>query len=131
MYDWLRETAPKYSGQEPNQAMFVLVGDLIRDAMVPPGQSAALYRAVARIPGVRVVKNAVDGAGRHGVGIARQDPGNPTMEEWIFDAKTHAFLGEREVATGDLPKAGIKKGMVLGSASVLRRDVVDSAGQRP
>lgn len=131
MYDWLRKTAPENSGQETNQAMFVLVGDLIRDAIVPPEQSAALYRAVARIPGVNVVKDAVDGAGRHGVAIARNDPDNPTRDEWIFDAKTHEFLGEREVTIGDLPKAGIKKGQVLSSTVVLRRAVVDQPGQRP
>ncbi|UXY29129.1 hypothetical protein [Streptomyces sp. HUAS TT20] len=45
--------------------------------------------------------------------------------------KTHEFLGEREVATADLPKSGIKKGDVLGNTSVLRRAIVDKAGQRP
>lgn len=38
---------------------------------------------------------------------------------------------EREVATADSPKSGIKKGDVLGNASVLRRAIVDKAGQRP
>ncbi|MGP4084195.1 CU044_5270 family protein, partial [Streptomyces sp. KR55] len=42
MYDWLRRVAPEYSGQETNQAMFVLVGDLVQSAIVPPEQRAAL-----------------------------------------------------------------------------------------
>ncbi|GGZ15426.1 CU044_5270 family protein [Streptomyces poonensis] len=129
MYDWLRETAPKYSGQETNQAMFVLVNDLIRDAIVPPEQSAALYRAVARIPGVTVVENAVDAAGRKGVAITRDDPDNPTRDEWIFDKETHEFLGERSVATEDY--SDVKEGTVTSNTAVLHRAVVDEAGQRP
>ncbi|MET7696989.1 CU044_5270 family protein [Streptomyces sp. NPDC005485] len=130
MYDWLHETAPKQSGQETDQAMFVLVGDLIRDAVVPPGQSAALYRAVARIPGVTVIDDVVDAAGRHGVAIARKDPDNPSRDEWIFDRKTHEFLGERTVATSDW-SGGVKKGDVTSNTAVLDRAVVDKRGQRP
>lgn len=129
MYEWLREVAPEHSGQETHQAMFVLVGDLIRDAIVPPEQGAALYRAVARIPGVKVVRDVVDAAGRRGVAITRDDPDNPTRDEWIFDAKTYEFLGERSVATEDY--ADIKKGQVTGNMAILDRAVVDRAGQRP
>lgn len=129
MYDYLAKTAPKYSGQEKYQAMFVLVGDLLHDSIVPPEQSAALFRAVARIPGVTAVKGVKDAAGRSGVAIGRDDPDNPTRDEWIFDAKTYEFLGEREVATKD--NAGVKKGTVTADTAVLRRAIVDKAGQRP
>ncbi|MFE6287940.1 CU044_5270 family protein [Streptomyces sp. NPDC057877] len=129
MYDWLHRTAPEHSGQETNQAMFVLAADLIRGAIVPPEQSAALYRAVARIPGVTVVEDAVDAAGRKGVAIARQDPDNPTRDEWIFDKETFEFLGERSVATDDY--SDVKEGTVTSNTAVLRRAVVDKAGVRP
>ncbi|MFD4873525.1 CU044_5270 family protein [Streptomyces sp. NPDC058420] len=129
MYAYLTRTAPKYSGQEKNQAMFVLVGDLLRDAIVPPKQSAALFRAVARIPGVTAVEGVKDATGRPGVAIGRTDPDNPLRDEWIFDAKTYEFLGEREVATKD--NAGVKKGTVTANTAVLRRAVVDKAGERP
>ncbi|MEV5173665.1 hypothetical protein AB0L10_21835 [Streptomyces flaveolus] len=76
-----------------------------------------------------VVPDAVDAAGRHGVAIARKDPDNPTRDEWIFDRRTHEFLGERSVATEDYP--GVKKGQVTSDTAVLRRAVVDRAGQRP
>jgi len=130
MYDWLRETAPKYSGQETDQAMFVRAGDLIRNTIVPPEVNAALFRAVARIPGVTVIDNAVDAAGRSGIAIARKDPDNPSRDEWIFDKKTHEFLGEREVATSDW-SGGVKKGDVTSNTAILDRAVVDKAGQRP
>ncbi|TXS50489.1 hypothetical protein EAO75_12155 [Streptomyces sp. uw30] len=129
MYEWLERVGPGNSGQELHQAMFVLVGDLIRDALVPPEQAAALFRAVARIPGVKVVENVVDAAGRRGVAITRDDPDNPTRDEWIFDAKTHEFLGERSVATDDY--SDIKKGQVTGNTAILDRAIVDRAGQRP
>ncbi|CAL9477907.1 CU044_5270 family protein [Streptomyces sp. Tu 3180] len=129
MYEWLRSTASKYSGQETEQAMFVLVADLVRDALVPPEQSAALYRAVARIPGVTLVENAVDAVGRKGVAITREDPDNPTRDEWIFDRRTFEFLGERSVAVED--HADVEKGTVTSNTAVLRRAVVDEAGRRP
>jgi hypothetical protein len=129
MYDYLATTAPKYGGDDKNQAMFVLVGDLLRDSIVPPKQSAALFRAVARIPGVTTVEGVKDATGRPGVAIARTDPDNPLRDEWIFDAKTYEFLGEREVATKD--NAGVKKGTVTSNTAVLRRAIVGKAGERP
>ncbi|MCX4811758.1 hypothetical protein OG601_14180 [Streptomyces sp. NBC_01239] len=86
-------------------------------------------RAVARIPGVTTVEGVKDAAGRPGVAIARTDPDNPLRDEWIFDAKTYEFLGEREVASKD--NAGVKKGTVTANTAVLRRAVVDKAGERP
>jgi hypothetical protein len=129
MYRYLYETAPKYSGQERYQAMFVLAADLLRQSIMPAEQSAALFRAVARIPGVTMIENATDAAGRHGVAIARKDPDNPSRDEWIFDKETHEFLGERSVATDDI--ADVEEGTVISDTAVLRRAVVDRAGQRP
>ncbi|MFI8193038.1 CU044_5270 family protein [Streptomyces sp. NPDC085946] len=129
MYDWLREVAPRYSGQDTDQAVFVLAGDLIQSAIVPPEQGAALYRAVARVPGVTVVEGAVDAVGRRGVAITRQDPDNPTRDEWVFDPETYEFLGERSVATDDYEN--VTEGTVTSSTAVLRRAVVDEPGRRP
>ncbi|MGJ5890379.1 CU044_5270 family protein [Streptomyces niveiscabiei] len=129
MWDYLYETAPKYSEQDTYQAMFVLAGDLLVNSVMPPEQGAALFRAVARIPGVTLTGDAVDAAGRPGAGVSRQDPDNPTRDEWIFDLRTHAFLGERSVATSD--HSDVKKGTVTSNTAVLRRAIVDRAGQRP
>ncbi|MFF6982651.1 CU044_5270 family protein [Streptomyces sp. NPDC008343] len=128
MYDWQAEVGPAHSGQETHQAMFTLVGDLIRDAIMPPEQGAALFRAVARIPGVKVVENVVDAAGRRGGAITRDDPDSPTRDEWFFDAKTFEFLGEHSAATEDY--SNINKGRT-GNKAILERAVVDRAGQRP
>ncbi|MGW6402004.1 CU044_5270 family protein [Streptomyces sp. NPDC055134] len=118
----LRGTAPEHSGQRADQAMLVLVGDLIRDALVLPEVGAALYRAAARIPGVTVVKGVKDAAGRPGIAVARKDPDNPSRDEWIFDVKTHEFLGERTVAT-EAWSGGVKKGQVTSNTAVVDRGV--------
>ncbi|GAA3298451.1 hypothetical protein GCM10020295_33980 [Streptomyces cinereospinus] len=74
MYAWLSSVSSGGSSKE--DATFVLVGDLARESLMPPAQAAALYRAAARIPGVFVVEDAVDAAGRHGVAVARIEGGS-------------------------------------------------------
>ena len=67
----------------------------------PPRLVAALYRAAAFIPGVRIVPNTVDAAGRPGIGVtlsSRPGPGRPrptraTRIDWIFDRQSYRFLG--------------------------------------
>lgn len=123
MRDWLYETsADQVEEERPDKdyAAFVLFGDLIRESLMPPKVSAALYRAAATIPGVEVVRNVKDSVGREGIAVTRQSGG--VREEQIFDAKTYTYLGEREVD---------ENGEVTGMSAVLERTVVDKAGQRP
>ncbi|GGX02922.1 CU044_5270 family protein [Streptomyces chryseus] len=126
MLDWLHRTSE--GGKSEDQNTFVLVGDLIHESLMPPEVSAALYRAAAKIPGVVVVPDAVDAAGRHGVAVAREDDG--ILEQLIFDKETKAFLGEREVVVEDT-RGGLKKGDLAGTSAVLERSVVDEAGRTP
>ncbi|MGW5481727.1 hypothetical protein [Streptomyces sp. NPDC004008] len=101
-------------------AAFVLFGDLIRESLMAPEVSAALYRAAATIPGVRVVHDVEDSAGRKGVAVTRatgRESGQP-----IFDPRTCTFLGGRQVDA---------KGQVRGASAVLPRTVADRAGARP
>jgi hypothetical protein len=126
MLKWLHRVSG--GGESEDQNTFVQVGDLLFETLMPPAQSAALYRAAARIPGVVVVPDAVDAAGRHGVAVARVNDGE--REELIFDKETKQFLGERIVAVEDLPD-GQKKGELTGSSAILERAVVDKPGQRP
>lgn len=128
MYRWLRKAGANY-GENLNQAVFVLVGDLLFDSLMPADVTAALFRAAARIPGVVVVDEAVDAAGRHGVAIARVDANNHTRDEWIFDRKTGEYRGRRSVLLRD--SQGVEAGTVTSTAAVLRRGVVDRVGQRP
>ncbi|MFJ1811730.1 MULTISPECIES: hypothetical protein [unclassified Streptomyces] len=53
----------------------------------------------------------------------------PLRVEWVLDAKTYAFLGQRLTLTEDF--GSLKKGAVLRDNAALRRAVVDKAGERP
>ena len=114
-------------GQGPDQQAFVTIGDLLREQLAPPKVSAALYKAAAGIPGVTVVEDAVDAAGRHGVAVARVHNGERT--EWIFDRNTLEFLGERGVMVEDRPWA--KSGQVTATTAVLSRGITDKTGEAP
>ncbi|MFE9680799.1 CU044_5270 family protein [Streptomyces sp. NPDC006285] len=126
MLRWLHRVSD--GGKSHDQNVFVHVAELLIESLMPPAQSAALYRAAARIPGVAVIPDAVDAAGRHGVAVARVDSGE--RQELIFDKKTKQFLGERLVAVADL-SGGQKRGEVTGTSAILQRAVVDKPGQRP
>ncbi|MEU5216678.1 CU044_5270 family protein [Streptomyces sp. NPDC020807] len=114
-------------GNGPDQQAFVTIGDLLREQIAPPKVSAALYKAAAKIPGVTVVEDSVDAAGRHGVAVARVHAGERT--EWIFDKKSLEFLGERGVMVENT--AWAKKGQVTATTAVLGRGIADEAGEAP
>ncbi|MFF8916460.1 CU044_5270 family protein [Streptomyces sp. NPDC015032] len=114
-------------GQDPDQRAFTAIGDLLAETWAPPRVSAALYRAAAKIPGVTVVHESSDAAGRQGVAVARTAQGQQT--QWVFDRTTYEFLGERTVLTeaGDAGPAGT----VLGTSAILTRAAVDRPGETP
>ncbi|MFF4650517.1 CU044_5270 family protein [Streptomyces sp. NPDC001380] len=111
----------------PDQEAFTTIGDLLRGTAVPPGTGAALYRAAARIPGVAVVPDAVDAAGRHGTAVVRDHGGERT--EWIFDRGSLRLLGEREVLLRDGPWGSA--GTAVTSTAVLGQGIADRPGELP
>ncbi|MEQ7008258.1 CU044_5270 family protein [Actinopolymorpha sp. B17G11] len=88
----------------------------------PPDLQAALFRALARIPGVQVTVDGEDPAGRAAVTIRYQPspkvPGhNFEGYEFFVDPETYGYLGERgQDGSGSA---------LLGSA------LTDQAGERP
>ncbi|MFI9150147.1 CU044_5270 family protein [Streptomyces sp. NPDC053367] len=120
-------------GNSPDQEAFTTIGDLLGESYPPAGLYPALFKAAAKIPGVVVVNDAVDAVGRHGVAVARLDETSGQREEWIFDRKTHVFLGERTVqvkrVSGEEPV--IEPGTVMYTSAVLRRAIVDGLRQTP
>ncbi|MGW7361911.1 CU044_5270 family protein [Streptomyces sp. NPDC054841] len=123
----------KGHGNSPDQQAFTTIGDLVRESYPPAQLHSALFKAAAKIPGVVVVQDAVDAVGRHGVAVARLDETSGQREEWIFDRKSHVFLGERTVQvrqnTGE--DALLKPGTVISTTAVLNRAVVDGIKQTP
>jgi hypothetical protein len=127
--------ATKGAGQSPDQEAFTTIGDALREAIAPPDISAALYRAAALIPGVRVVPHVTDILGRSGIGVlfARKviqspAPGVPYRETydpngpiWIFHPRSLLWMGEND---------GSLHGKAMGEV-VLKRAIVDRPGQLP
>ncbi|MFI1566955.1 CU044_5270 family protein [Streptomyces sp. NPDC020490] len=120
-------------GNSPDQEAFTTIGDLLGESYPPADLYPALFKAAAKIPGVVVVRDAVDAAGRHGVAVARLDETSGQREEWIFDPKTHVFLGERtvQVRQGTGADALIKPGTVMFTSAIITRSVVDDIKQTP
>jgi hypothetical protein len=88
----------------------------------PPDLQAALFRALARIPGAQVTVDGEDPAGRAAVTVTYQ-PSTPTpgrtFEGYAFflDPETYAYLGER--------------GQDGGGSALLESALTDRAGERP
>ncbi|MDX3620014.1 CU044_5270 family protein, partial [Streptomyces europaeiscabiei] len=118
-----------FEGQERSQAVFDKIGELLKASVMPPETAAALYGAAARIPGVTRIEDAVDPAGRRGVGIRRVDGRSAWAIEWIFDRDSLTYLGERSYLTADGPMGD--KGTILSETAVLKRAVVDEYRERP
>ncbi|MGC4772615.1 CU044_5270 family protein [Micromonospora sp. DT44] len=122
-----RERDGRGRGNSRDGAAFTAIGDILRESLVPPRTTAALYQAAARIPGVEVVRGVTDAAGRRGVAVAYTE--RSRRDEWIFDEQTYEYLGERSylvAATADGPV-----GTVLTTTAVVQRALVSNLGQRP
>lgn len=74
---------------------FVHVGDFLRESDASPALRAAIYRAAATIPGVKLLGPTRDHLGRSGVGIGFE--GHDTISELILDPNTSALLAEQTV----------------------------------
>ncbi|WP_169514721.1 CU044_5270 family protein [Actinomadura atramentaria] len=102
------------------------IGGMLTEAYMPVAQRRALFRAAAAVPGVRTVGRAVDAAGRTGVAVSLDDPGLGQRDEYIFDAETYAYLGQRSVVI-DAARAGTPVGTVVASTAQLSVRVADRA----
>jgi len=136
--------APIPVGDTVQDRAFMLIDGMLQTVM-PPDVRAALYRALAKIPGVTVVQGATDAAGRRGVALARaaaiEGPGSSgwLRLEIILDPNSYRYLGARHVVTRNhlIPNVGgprgtrFRTGQVLVSRAQLALAVVDAPCQRP
>lgn len=74
---------------------FVHVGDFLRETDARPALRAALYRAAALIPGVRLLGTVRDHLGRGGLGVASRN------HELIFNPRTAALMAEQTIGDPD------------------------------
>jgi hypothetical protein len=130
MRAWLYAVGPG-TRQPENQteadfAAWDKMGETLREKYVAPLAKAAMFEAAATIPGTTMVKGA-DLAGRKGIAVSRSD--RTVRFDYVFDAKTYEFLGERVVVVGKLPP--YPKGVVSRWTAQLKVAIVDRAGQLP
>jgi hypothetical protein len=78
------------AGNGDDSELFVIVGDLLRESPAPPVLRKALWEVAARVPGVRLVGEVTDGAGRAGVAVERQG------QRYVLDPDTGKLLEETE-----------------------------------
>jgi hypothetical protein len=132
-------------GDTVQDRAFMLIDGMLQTLM-PAEVRAALYQALAKIPGVTVAQGATDAAGRRGVAFARAAAiEGPGSSDWlrleiILDSHAYRYLGARHVVTRDhfipdMPSGSkgtrFHKGQVLVSRAQLALAVVDAPCQRP
>lgn len=118
---------PLVDGPPGEAETFTLVGDMLRNTYLPPAFRAALYRVAAELPKVELRGKVKDPVGRTGIGVAFTK--GSVTHELIFDPKTSALLGEREVAARRIPELHVPAGTETGSTAYLDSKVVDSLGR--
>jgi hypothetical protein len=113
---------------------FGLIAGMLTNLLPPPELQAALFQAMAKIPGVTVVQDTVDAAGRRGMALALVS--DKIRFEVILEKGTYRYLGLANIVTSDhTDDAGIpipmRKGQVLYRTARLTLALVDGPNQRP
>jgi hypothetical protein len=103
-----------------------LLGELLKNPVLPQGLRPAAYEALALVPGVRTIPGVKDSAGRPGVGIAHTGRGSHESRYLIFDPASYEFLGFRDER---ISASGKKKYTQLSHVVVW--GIVDRVRQRP
>jgi hypothetical protein len=115
-----------------------------------PALRAAVFGALAELPGIELNRDASDLVGRSGYALSYEKPQSSNSEyqlsgirvEYIFDPETSAILGRREVVADPATvfpseyqnlfpwEAGIPAGTVRREVAYLQSGIVDSTRER-
>jgi hypothetical protein len=137
MLRYLYRPGDNYPGYSDDAKAFDRAGRVIEASMSMPAVQAAVFRAVAQIPGVTVAPGVVDAAGRRGIAVTRTAEGVGLGFQLIFDPKTDKYLGSNVTVIDpvkffvDLDVRGFKPGDITSQTAILRVAIVDKAGQLP
>ncbi|MFD0691801.1 CU044_5270 family protein [Actinomadura fibrosa] len=132
MLAWARANRSPVAGGRDASAFQNLSSLLLNNAAMPPAQTAAAYRALAAIPGVRLDRTASDDQGRRAFAVSMVVEGW-VREEILIDPSTYTYRGHRDVVVRDhtFEEGGtFKKGAVESSSVRLASAIVDRPGQR-
>jgi len=125
LYDRLRADTED-RGQDPDLEMVVYVADVLRTGLVPADLRAALYRALAKVPGLQITEQVANLDGVHGTAYGISAKGQ--RHDVIVDPGTGQFIGERQVTEEGYEN--LPAGTVTEYTSVTTA-VVPAMGVRP
>ncbi|GAA3263248.1 CU044_5270 family protein [Nonomuraea helvata] len=107
---------------------------LKQQAVMPPKLEAAIFRALAKIPGVEIEQNVRDATGRTGLGLFRSTIGEENERRYlILDPRTYRVMADQsiwlrdEVINGEV---AFRKGAVFADVW-LAAGIVDKPGEVP
>lgn len=113
--------------------LFAGLGNALREAPAPPELRAGLYRALARLQGVKLLGRTRDARGRAAVAIGLDSADRTTRTDLLLDPRTAEMLAERETLIDPAQSAAyafLPKGTVLTSTVYLRRAAVDTVSDQ-
>ncbi len=90
----LKQVHQRDGGPDTPAEWFTNIADMMRESDVPPAIRAALYKAAALIPGVKLLGAQTDPTGQTGLGVGFPDAGGQIHAELIFDQGTGRLLAE-------------------------------------
>lgn len=105
------------TGNSPDGEALVFIADTLNTGFATASTRAALFRAAALISGVTLTADSATLDGTTGVAIGRVEPKYGIRQDLIIDPATGEMIGEREVATRDLPDGTGKAGDTLSWSS--------------
>ena len=127
------ESLPDFTPEHRDRWAFQMIAMGMGDAALPPRLRAAMYGAMAKIPGVRYEAKSTDLLKRRGITLYHVLDGY-LRDEIFINPKTYAYLGYRTIVVKDHqdgPFATMKRGEIHNWDALIKAAVVDKAGQRP
>jgi hypothetical protein len=127
-------SAPRFDIGDVDVALFNRIAGILNQNLLPPAVTAALWRAVALIPGVTQAEETMQIDGRTAIAVGRVQEGW-RLEQFLFDAQTYDYIGYRGVAVSDYtyttPTGPLVEhaGAVLFVITRLAASIVDDFGQ--
>jgi hypothetical protein len=111
-------------GNDPDMEVLVYVADVLRSGQVPADLRAALYRALAMVPGLEITEQVANLDGHTGTAFGISRGGD--RHDVIIDRDRGDFIGERQVDEDG--NAGVPAGSIMSYTSVSNPVVVDQIG---
>jgi hypothetical protein len=86
--------------EHPDGPVMAMPEALAGQYVLPPNVQAAIFRYLAQQPGMKVNPDAVNLDGHPAIGLGRVLEGY-LSQELLFDKRTYALIGERQIAMAD------------------------------